>query len=72
MARLLPDPTFYPSPRLAMEAPTETLAYVALLSSGEHGQKDALGVVDTDPHSPTYGTLAGRLDLPTAGNELHR
>src|SRR5688572_32930438 len=71
MARLLPDPTFYPSPRMAIEAPTETLAYVALLSSGEHGQKDALGVVDTDPHSPTYGTLVGRLDLPTAGNELH-
>jgi methanethiol oxidase len=71
MARLLPDPTFYPSPRMAIEAPTETLAYVALLSSGEHGQKDALGVVNTDPHSPHYGTLVGRLDLPTAGNELH-
>jgi selenium-binding protein 1 len=71
MARLLPDPTFYPSPQLAIEAPTETLAYVALLSSGENGTKDALGVVDTDPESPEYGTLVGRLDLPTAGNELH-
>ena len=71
MARLLPDPTFYPSPRMAIEAPTETLAYVALLSDGEHGQKDALGVVDTDPESPHYGTLIGRTDLPTAGNELH-
>jgi selenium-binding protein 1 len=71
MARLLPDPTFYPSPRLAIEAPTETLAYVALLSTGEHAKKDALGVVDTDPESAAYGTLVGRLDLPTAGNELH-
>jgi selenium-binding protein 1 len=71
MARLLPDPTFYPSPRLAIEAPTETLAYVALLSMGENGTKDALGVVDTDPESPDYGKLVGRLDLPTAGNELH-
>jgi len=71
MARLLPDPTFYPSPRMAIEAPTETLAYVALLSTGEEGQKDALGVVDTDPQSPSYGTLVGRTDLPTAGNELH-
>jgi len=71
MARLLPDPTFYPSPRLAIEAPTETLAYVALLSNGENGTKDALGVVDTDPESAEYGTLVGRLDLPTAGNELH-
>jgi hypothetical protein len=26
---ILPDPTFYPSPRLAAEAPTEKLAYVA-------------------------------------------
>ncbi|PYP78872.1 MAG: selenium-binding protein [Gemmatimonadetes bacterium] len=71
MARLLPDPTFYPSPRMAIEAPTETLAYVALLSSGENGMKDALGVVDTNPDSADYGTLVGRLDLPTAGNELH-
>jgi selenium-binding protein 1 len=71
MPTLLPDPTFYPTPRLAIEAPTETLGYVALLSSGENGAKDALGVVDTDPHSPHYGTLVGQLNLPTAGNELH-
>jgi len=71
MAKLLPDPTFYPSPRLAIEAPTETLAYVALLSSGDNGTKDALGVVNTDPDSPHYGTLTGRVNLPTAGNELH-
>jgi len=71
MARLLPDPTFYPSPRLAIEAPTETLAYVALLSNGENGTKDALGVVDTDPESAEYGTLVGRLDMPNIGDELH-
>ena len=71
MARLLPDPTFYPSPQLAIEAPTETLAYVALLSTGENGTKDALGVIDTDPESAEYGTVVGRVDFPTAGNELH-
>jgi selenium-binding protein 1 len=71
MARLLPDPTFYPSPRLAIEAPTETLAYVALLSTGENGTKDALGVIDTDPESAEYGTLVGKVNFPTAGNELH-
>jgi methanethiol oxidase len=27
-----PDPTFYPSPRLAMQAPSEKLAYVAGLN----------------------------------------
>jgi hypothetical protein len=32
MARMLPDPTFHPSPTLAGEAPAERLAYVALLT----------------------------------------
>ena len=32
MTRLLPDPTFYPSPRLAMEAPREDYTYTLLLS----------------------------------------
>ncbi len=71
MARLLPDPTFYPSPGMAAEAPAETLAYVALLTQGTNGKKDALGVVDADPASPEYGRLVGRLDLPHGGNELH-
>ena len=67
MARLLPDPTFYPSPRLAIEAPTETLAYVALLSTGENGTKDALGVIDTDPESAEYGTARRPGRLPDGG-----
>jgi methanethiol oxidase len=71
MARWLPDPSFYPSPGLAMEAAPEKLAYVALLSSGENGQRDAIGVVDTDPDSPSYGRLVGRTELPNGGNELH-
>jgi selenium-binding protein 1 len=71
MARLLPDPTFYPSPTMAIEAPDETLAYVALLTPEVNGKKDALGVVDTDPTSPHFGRLVGRLDLPNGGNELH-
>jgi len=32
MARLTPDPTFYPSPRAAREAPREQLAYVVTRS----------------------------------------
>ena len=71
MARLLPDPTFYPSPAMAGEAPAESLAYVALLTPGENGKKDALGVVDADPASPTYGSLINKLELPNGGNELH-
>ena len=71
MARLLPDPTFYPSPAMAGEAPAEQLAYVALLAGGDNGKKDALGVVDTDPASRTYGRLIGKVDFPNGGNELH-
>jgi selenium-binding protein 1 len=71
MPRLRPDPSFYPSPKLAMEAPAEELAYVALLSPGEHGRPDALGVVDTRQGSTGYGRLVGQVDLPQGGNELH-
>lgn len=71
MTRMLPDPTFYPSPKMAGEAPSESLAYVALLTNGQNGKKDALGVVDTDPASADYGRLVGKLDFPNGGNELH-
>ncbi len=71
MARLRPDPSFYASPKLATEAPPEELAYVALLATGGNDQRDALGVVDTNPASPTYGRLLGRTEFPHGGNELH-
>ena len=75
MARLLPDPSFYPSPSLAAEAAPEHLAYVALLTTESNGKSngktDALGVVDTDPKSKEYGRLVGKLDFPQGGNELH-
>jgi selenium-binding protein 1 len=68
---LLPDPTFYPSPRSAAKAPPETLAYVALINPKDDGRPDAIGVVDVDRSSSTYGAVVGRLDLPYAGDELH-
>ena len=71
MARWKPDPTFYPSPAMAGEAPAERLAYVAMLASAESGRRDALGVVDTDPASKSYSRLVGQVDLPDGGNELH-
>ena len=59
MPRLRPDPTFYASPSLAAEAPPEQLAYVALLATRD-GQRDALGVVDTNPRAPpSAGWSAG-------------
>jgi len=36
-----------------------------------NGKRDALGVVDADPDSPTYGSLINKLELPNGGNELH-
>jgi methanethiol oxidase len=64
-----PDPTFYPSPRLAMQAPAEEIAYVAVLRTD--GRPDAMSVLDVDPGSSTYGRLVGSVDLPFVGDELH-
>jgi len=71
MALMRPDPTFYPSPGMAMKAPPERLAYVALLNVGKTGKKDAMGVVDLDPNSSEYGRLVGQVDFPHDDNELH-
>jgi methanethiol oxidase len=71
MVRMLPDPTFYPSPTTAAEAQPESLAYVALLATGQGSRKDALGVVDADPGSDDFGRLVGTLELPHGDNELH-
>jgi len=67
---LRPDPTFYPSPRLAMEGPTERIAYTALLSP-DASRPDALAVVDVDPKSKSYGSVLYRLDMPNRGDEFH-
>ena len=65
MAIWRPDPNFYPSPRMAMHAPPEKLAYVAILNpeaalNGDgDGRPDALAVFDVDPDSEIYGQLVG-------------
>ncbi|HEY7445863.1 MAG TPA: selenium-binding protein SBP56-related protein, partial [Vicinamibacterales bacterium] len=69
MAKLMPDTTFYPSPSLAMQAPPETLAYVAMLNPG--GGPDALTVVDVDATSKTCGRQISQIDMPNKGDELH-
>jgi selenium-binding protein 1 len=71
MPSLRPDPTFYPSPGMAMQAPPERLAYVTMLNVGANGQPDGMGVVDLDPASATYGQLVGGVDFPNGDNELH-
>ncbi|MBX7432830.1 selenium-binding family protein [Mycobacterium sp. Y57] len=64
------DPTFYRTPAAAVAADPEHLAYVAAFDPAGT-QHDALAVVDCDPDAPTYGTVVGWAELPTAGNELH-
>ena len=68
--KLRADPTFHPSPRLAMEAEREHIAYTALLSP-DASRPDALAVVDVDPGSKTYGSVLHRLDMPHRGDEFH-
>ncbi len=69
MAILRPDPTYYPSSRMAMQAPPEEHAYVAVLNP--NGRPDALAVMDVDPDSSTYNRVVGRVDMPGMGDELH-
>jgi methanethiol oxidase len=65
------DPTFYPSPKLAMQAPKENIAYVAALNANGAHKPDALVVVDVDPQSKSYAQIVGRVDMPNVGDELH-
>jgi methanethiol oxidase len=71
MAQWKPDPTFYPSPSLAMEAPVEQLAYITMINPVPNGHPDGIGVVDVEPGSPTYGRFVGQVDFPNGDNELH-
>jgi methanethiol oxidase len=68
---IMPDPTFYPSPGVAMKAAPEQIAYVALLNVGKNGKRDAMGVIDLEPRSSTFGQLLGQVDFPGGDNELH-
>src|SRR6202161_4681568 len=65
-----PDPTFYPSPRLAMQAPPERLAYVAALNLNQQ-RPGEMTVVGLGPGSTTYSQIVGRLAMPQPGDELH-
>jgi methanethiol oxidase len=70
MPNWTPDPTFYPSPRTAMKAPAEKLAYVASFDPTRK-VPDGISVVDVDPASASYSRLVGNVEMPNAGDELH-
>ncbi|MBV8119523.1 MAG: selenium-binding family protein [Alphaproteobacteria bacterium] len=65
-----PDPSFYPSPRMAMKAPPEKFAFVASFDPTRR-QPDALAVVDVDPASSRYSQIVGSVEMPNTGDELH-
>ena len=70
MPKLLPDQSFYPSPAMAMQAPVETLAYVALLNP-DPTASDALAVLDVDPGSSGYQSEIARVNMPGAGADTN-
>src|SRR3954463_9171599 len=70
MGTWTPDPSFYPSPRMAARAPAEGLAYVAAFDP-ERQPPDEIAVVDLAPASSSYSQIVGRVAMPNAGDELH-
>lgn len=64
------DPTFYRTPREAIDAPVEELAFVVAFDRSAE-KPDALAVVDVSPISGNYGKVVGWTDVPTKGGELH-
>lgn len=66
-----PDPTFYPSARMAMEGPSERLAYVTALYPNGGKQPDELKVVDLDHSSKSFGQIVGGVKMTKPGDELH-
>jgi methanethiol oxidase len=55
---------------MAMQAPPEKLAFVAMLDP-TRAKPDAIAVLDVDPASPEHGRIVGRVDMPKTGDELH-
>ena len=69
MPLLTPDPTFYPSPRMAMQARQEKLGYVVLINPTGKDKPDAMGVIDLDPES--LSGFAFGLGLDRMANVRH-
>ena len=63
-----PDPTFYPSPKMAIDAPIEELAYVA--APRDDGSPDTMCVVDLNKNSDTYSQIVNAQEFGI-GDELH-
>lgn len=71
MTTFRPDPTFYPTPRSAMKAAPEELAYVARINPNGENRPDAIVVVDVSPASTSFGMVVGEVEMTGIGDELH-
>ena len=69
MTQWRPDPSFHPSPRVAMHAPPERRAYVALAACADR-RPDAIGVVDVEPGAKGYGRQIAEVAMDAAGDGL--
>lgn len=67
---LRPDPSFHASPKLAMQAPPEKLAFTLMLSP-DGSQPDGLAIVDVDPSSKTYSQIVHQVIMPNTSDEFH-
>ncbi|MEO0913706.1 MAG: selenium-binding protein SBP56-related protein, partial [Pseudomonadota bacterium] len=67
---LRPDPTFYPTAKMAMDAPVEKVAFTVMLSP-DGSKSDGIAVVDLNPTSDTYGQIVHQVIVPTKGDEFH-
>ena len=61
-----PDPSFYPSPKMAMEAPAEKLASVAMVNGKNDGRLDALEFNQQRYRLPEFSGI--RMLSPDGGN----
>ena len=65
-----PDPTFYASAKLAMQAPPENFAFTVMLGK-DADQHDGLAVIDLRKGSKTYGEIVHKVMTETTGDEFH-
>lgn len=67
---LRPDPTFYASPNIAIESPSENYAFTAMLSP-DATRPDGIAVVDLNQNSRQYGQIVHQVIVPNLGDEFH-
>ena len=66
---MVPDPTFYPSPKMAVQAPKENYTFIAMFNP-DASRPDGITVIDLSPESESYWEVVHRLIVPYKGDEF--